>query len=227
MKCPRCESPWVEGQQCPMCTLPGEVRTALVDQGWREGEVWLQWTTLADFDGEGTDDDQGTVGFLVKAQSDPIAIVPHWFLLTTENYLVAYAPSASWCPICKARASARAARAGDTERLNMPEPETDGFAQAAAIVRDCLKQELPDPEMPWAEAAPVFLRWLLLECSLWAREERERVADQMETIGFRPWTRPVEDMSGEQQAFRLALQQWVSRVFTRAYIAGFFHPDEP
>jgi len=109
----------------------------------------------------------------------------------------------------------------------MPELETASFAQAAAIVRDRLKLDIPDPGMPWAEAAPVFLRWLLLECRLAAREQRQGIADQMETMGLRPWTQPVDEMSGEQQAFRLALNQWAKGVVWRAYIAGFFYPDEP
>lgn len=108
MKCPRCESPWTQGQSCEMCTLPGEVRTALVDQGWREGEkVWLQWSALVDFDDVWGSEDLGTPGFLREAQLDPIALVPHWFLLTTESYLVAYAPAKSWCPICKAKSLAK------------------------------------------------------------------------------------------------------------------------
>jgi hypothetical protein len=79
-----------------VCDLPGEIMDAFIARGWTGGPVNVNWKPLAEMR------DTDTVEMLQQAQLEPVCLMPHWFLLTTENYLVAYAPGESWCPICRA-----------------------------------------------------------------------------------------------------------------------------
>jgi hypothetical protein len=90
---PRCTRVTAEGQR----DTPAEIVDALIALKWDGSPVELYWTSLAQYDFA------STVNFISAAQMTTTRIMPHWFLLTTSQFLVAYAPRDSWCPICRAQ----------------------------------------------------------------------------------------------------------------------------